>query len=238
MWKLAVSLCCLLALGGLATNSFAVPNLQLYLEGSTYDQTSETWVLKSPEPFKLWVIGYGGVYDVKLSIVYDSQVNPTFTFTPSTTNGYGGFTDPSVPSTPTYSKTVSDGSTPVMGDGSSLPDHGAFGTGQTWQEFKLGDFVKTDSPVADFSTTFPSPTLFTGQINVYSISVSGVPADTEFHFDAYDHIYLNNAKVKYVNAPFSHDAGFTTVPEPSIVLLFGIGVACLGACRLKKRAKG
>lgn len=234
----------------------AGPILQLYLEGATYDTTSESWVI-SPlgssggAPFRLWAIGNvdgpggkGTILDVKLSAVYDEIVGPLIIdITPSKTNGYNGFTDPSLASAATLLRTVTDGSTPTLGDGSSMPSHGEYGTGRIWQEFSLGDFNLTDSPYADFSgsTDNPTPSKIDGvQINVYDISVRSA-LDTGFgehpfdlHFDLYDHVESANHATF---APFSHDASggggipdgtVTVVPEPSSLSLLLVSVLCSG----------
>ena len=133
----------------------AIPELQLYIEGATYDTGSETWVLTSTSnPIRLWAIGNltgdggkGPIYGVKLSLAYDSADSPTFTFTPSTTGGYGGFGDPSTPSAPSYVQTSTLGDSPLLGDGSSLPTHGIYGAGVTWQEFALGARKEVPSQV-------------------------------------------------------------------------------------------
>jgi hypothetical protein len=207
--------------------------LQIYLEGGNYDQTTETWVVTNAgDTIRLWAIGNvewaqstgaPGIGNVRLAIAYDAGLPVNVTFTPSTTGGLGDFTDPSIPGPPSYIGTVTDGSSPVLGDGSSLPSHGIYGMETDWQEFSLGDFTLTDSPIADFIDSFPTPGTKVGQIDVYEISVSGADA---VHFDLYDTIMgANSGYVRF--APFSHD-GSTTVPEPSSVLallLLGLGAS-------------
>jgi hypothetical protein len=49
------------------TLALAVPNLQIYIEGATYDTATETWVISSYD-YELWVIGaHLEVKDVKLA---------------------------------------------------------------------------------------------------------------------------------------------------------------------------
>ena len=220
----------------------AVPLLQLYVEGGTYDETTESWVVDyTGDPIRLWVIGNvagpggrGTIYDAKLAIAYNTPESgpaPVVTIDGSSTGGYGGFTDPSTADDPPYLRTVTDGSTPVLYDGSSLPSHGIYGQGTDWQEFALGDLDTADSPIADFINAFPGPDQADApQINVYEIAIAG---DVEWlHFDLYDH---TDSRTR-VFAPPSHDA--EAMPEPAAVvglLTLGIG-GLIGRSRLFRRS--
>ncbi len=232
---------CFLALGFVcfvmagASAARATPKLQLYVEGATYNSVTESWELAagSSDPIRLWTIGNvngpggaGSIADVRLSIAYEAvAVAPTITLTPTTAGGVGafnGFVDPSTPlGTGTWIQTVTDGSSPLLGDGSSLPDHGIFGAGTHWQEFDLGDFTLEDSQIADFINVFPDATGLpaTGQINVYEVSV--LNASGILHFDLYDTIVASN-HVKF--APFSHDASIVPVPGAAALAFLGLGL--------------
>ncbi len=211
----------------------AVPALQLYIEGAVYDTVTETWVLSPTGPLDtitVWTIanvdgagGVGAINDVRLSIAYVGGNTPTFTLAGSDTGGLGGWVDPTVAADGTYIQTVTDGSSPVLGDGSSLPSHGIYGYGVDWQEFGLGNFTETTSSITDVITTFPTapPALpLGGHINVYDITISG-GAGLELHFDLYDTIVASD-HAKF--APFSHDgATGGVIPAPGAALLALIG---------------
>jgi hypothetical protein len=235
----------LAAVALLTPMAHAVPILQLYIEGSTYDAGSETWVLDPADgPFRLWVIGNvdgeggkGLIEAVRLSVAYDIADAPTIILTPGSTGGYGGFTDPSIAGAAAYLQTVADGSSPILSDGGSLPDHGIFGAGTAWQEFALGDFALTDSPIGDFISSFPLPGGGNeGQINVYEVSVSGTDL---VHFDAYDHYYDNRGDAVAKFAPFSHDGeggDNPPVPEPGTLAMLGLGLSGVAYKLRRKKA--
>lgn len=229
-----------------ATSASAIPVLQLYIEGATYDTQEESWYIPSTS-FRLWTIanltGPGGTHglpvtNVRLSAVYDDPGTPvSITITPTIIGGdgsYNGFTDSSPPEAPVWLQTVGDGSTPLIGGNRYLAPHGEFGSGRAWQEFALGDFATADSQIADFIHAFPTPSsVYSAQINAYDVQVSGSYA----HFDLYGEIVDPRGRVSYINAPFSHDAtdGRSDVPLPATLALLGIGSIGLAASRRKKK---
>ena len=231
---LSVTVCFVLV----AQVATAVPLLQLYVEGGEYDSVTETWVVEmQDDPIRVWVIGntsspQGPIFDVMLALAYDSPedgIAPAFSISGAKTDGYGGFIDPSQAADPTYIQTVTDGSTPILHDGSLLPSHGVYGEGTDWQEFSLGDLDLIDSPLADFIDSFPAPGDIGAQINVYEIDIAG---DIEWvHLDAYNH----TASRTRVFVPFSHDS--EVIPEAGTalaLLTLGLG-GFIGRSKLLRR---
>jgi len=247
MRRIAIALVLLVAFGWAISPgpAQAVPMLQLYIEGAQYDIGSETWVLSGDtSTVRLWTIGYATttIYDVRLSVAYQSATDPTFTLTPSITGGYEGFADLSLPAAVTTSPPFLSGvvgetipSLPVLSDGTSLQTHGIYEPGVHWQEFKLGDFTLSDSPTGDFQYDVPTPD-FTkmGQINVYEVSLTGVADPLAVHFDLFDHTGASNrAKARVV--PFSHDAETNPIPEPASLLVWSVIGAAAGLGALRRR---
>jgi len=226
-----------------ASPVFAIPNLQLYIEGATYDTATETWVASGGSTVRLWCIGavgeVGNILNVRLAVAYipDGGV-VTVNLTPTVADGdgsYMGVSDPSTPSAPTNLGTYTDGS-PTLTDGTSLPDHGIYNQPDVeWQEFGLGNFTLADSNIGDFTNDFPTDLNKTGQINVYEVSVSGTEA---VHFDLYDTVEGANHAIF---APFSHDAGgggdIPPVPEPGTIALLGLGGLILAGGGFRSRKK-
>src|SRR3990172_2100855 len=107
--------------GLMATSAWAIPALQLYIEGATYDSFTETWVVTTADPFKLWVVGdvshYGPILGVKLSAAVSTSELPNSITLSSTTTSL--VTDPSTPSapSPTGNFPSSDGDVPMLGNG-------------------------------------------------------------------------------------------------------------------------
>ncbi len=227
-WVMKIAM--LLIITVAAVPAVAIPTLQLYIEGATYDTTEETWVITQPS-FTLWVIGnveqFGIISDVKLAAAVKSAQSGSISLTPTTTSL---LTDPSIPPdpTPTSNFPSPDGAVPKLSDGRDLLTHGIYGQGVKFFEWKLGDFTLTDSPIGGFIGDFPTEFPKKGQINAYLVTVSGF---SWVHFDAYG---TKGGNPGPVFAPFSHDALYT--PEPHSLWLLMAGVLLLA--RRRKRAIG
>ena len=229
---------------GLVSSAFAIPELQIYIEGATYNSTSETWAT-SAGSFKLWVAGNvgqkGAIDNVKLSAAVATGEFGSISLIPTMTSL---LTDPSTPGAPGYNGLSVDGAVPITGDGSPLPTHGIYGPGTSFYEWSLGNFTLTDSPLGDFSVIYPSTFPKSGQINAYTVAVTGYSL---VHFDAYDHYttiqrgrgpHAGEVTFHYLKAPFSHDAEANlpaVVPEPTTILLLSSGLIGLGAWRRIRR---
>ncbi|SHE57216.1 PEP-CTERM protein-sorting domain-containing protein [Desulfacinum infernum DSM 9756] len=227
----------------------AVPNLQIYIPGASYDEATETWIINSLE-YDLWVVGANqDIFDVKAAFAapVDEDGSVAVTWKQGTTTWAGYLDDgntvsrgpgsyevlsegPGGGDTTTDSYFFEDNGTPVMGDGGSVPRHGVFPT--SYYEYYIGDFG-TDQTVQNY---FPGEfgDTASGEIKQFHIVVSGY---TWVDIVAYDHVVKSNAKIHSVFSPFSHDGGGgVPIPEPMSLVLMGTGLVA-GATVMRKRVR-
>jgi hypothetical protein len=219
----------------------AIPNLQLDIQGGTYDPVSQT-VIASGNPFTLYALFDAskgaiptGNYFISAAIIPQTSV-PTF----------GSF---KVDST-TYSagSGMQYGNPPVSAAFPNLPSHGIFPTYYAEISFsfnaanKATEYNTQDSPgglVLD-----PTGTLL---YQSFSINIGNVPIGYKVHFDLYDELLKLHPEgaTDLDFAPFSHDAqsgagggGGGSGPPPTpdggtTVALLGLAVAGIGMLRRK-----
>ena len=150
----------------------------------------------------------GPITDVRAAFAFSSIAgNVTIDMTQTTTNNYGGFTDPSIAVAPTLIPTHTDGSRPIRSNGKKLSNkHRVYDKNTHFQGWAFGDFKRTDSPIAGFMDAFPeAPVEAASQINVYDINVTGLIEGEWVHVDVYGSILNRRGKVRSVFAPLSQN---------------------------------
>lgn len=234
---------------GVSFQSWAIPNLQIYIPGATYDTNSETWIINSYE-YELWVVGaHLDVLDVKMALAVPEDedgsiqvgwLDPTVSDYGSgsvsslTLSETGGGMMPYESYRTSYDGSDPDPSTfgfgsgiPLDGDDNPIPGGGVFPT--DFYEYFIGDLIIDETvqnyiPGDEWGDTAP------GDIKKFDISVSGY---SWVDIVAYDHVIKSNSKAKYVVTPYSHDGESTPIPEPATMLLLGSGL--IGLAWFRKR---
>lgn len=205
----------------LSASAFAVPDLQLYAPGSTYQtggDDPETWITTA-STFDLYVVGKSGINDVLVSMALEGlDESADLSGISIRVNGfdYANFVW-GIPPMATLESTRGD-----------LSKHGVFPAWYT--EFSAGSFAAMGgigdvNEGYDPSNGYLAGSNTQGQYRHFAIEIIG---SASVHFDAYNLKYDNRGNLVVDRfAPFSHDfAGHPTpTPEPASMLLFGLGIA-------------
>lgn len=217
----------LIALLTMSASALAVPGIQLFIDGATYDAATQTWVT-SGDSFDLYVIAKDGMQDVHVSMAIE---NYGMTDDPNAAgvavNGVGSYK----PWAYGYAPLDNDPSA-WNGGNNDLARHGIY---PAWYaEFNAGSFGNSGK-IGDAVSGGWNPLSGVARGNTYgswrkfSIEILG---NAQIHFDAYT--YNPDGTIDKF-APFSHDAA--AVPEPTTVVLFGLGMAGAAAYRRRKNRK-
>jgi hypothetical protein len=221
----------------LTSATFAVPDIQLFIDGATYDWEDQSWVASSVGSVNLYVISANDAKsDIIVCLALGSSDDPN-----AMSVDFGGtvidpgdwvFGNPSLP--------------PAWSPGNDLAPHsvyptnfaeihtGAYGLGMS-----VGD-VQPDTlnggeywdPTA--TPEFPNaPANASGSWKMFTVNING-PVGSSLHFDAYT---VNRDGSINQFAPFSHDATTNIVPEPGTMMLMGTGLLGLGMAAYRKRKR-
>mgnify|MGYP005844761849 CR=1 FL=1 len=221
----------------LPLTAYAIPDLQVYIEGASYgDQGADqdTW-FSSGNPFILWAVGQTKqnekaeivpITGVTLVITYPSTEFGSITLTPTTASlSYNTWigSDPAVPS---IFDVVGSGDWP---NNAILPPHYPCQDGFSYTLLSISDFTEANSYVGNWAGAgvpppFSNPSFFNGEIHAFEISFTGF---SYLHFDV-----TGYQGEKYINNPFSHDAS-VVVPLPGSLILLGSGILSLVGLRKK-----
>jgi hypothetical protein len=212
----------------------AVPDLQLFIDGATYDGVTETWVITTAGSFDLYVISANETHQnvlVSMALSGFTEIQ-----NPDGIVSLSGFGGPAIDDwTWGYSPLAS---APGWDGGEDLPPHGIF---PTWfaevntGNYNMSQMVGDVQPGPDFwdpTINGPGPANAHGQFKVFSLSI-GAPVGTSVHFDAYT---MDGDEIAEF-APFSHDGMATVVPEPGTILLMSTGLFGLGLAAIRRRKR-
>jgi len=213
----------------LTSSAIAVPDIQLFIDGATYDWDTQTWVATTTGSVDLYVISANDTKDdIIVSLALGQSDDPSLM-----TVDFGGTIIN--PGDWIY------GNAPLPPDwnpGGDVPPHGIFPTYFAEVHtgaYGLGMNIGDVQPGSDFwDPSIPSgPANALGEYKIFTVDLSG-PVGASVHFDAYT---LNPDGSVDKFAPFSHDATTTIVPEPGTIILMGSGLLGLGLRAYRKRKR-
>jgi hypothetical protein len=231
----------------------AVPTLQLYSPGATYDNGTQTWV-STQDPFELWVVGattpnwVNYISNVELFIAVPTEHwDPSATVTLHAITDHVGDNNPlhSFPDVTLTSADVQYGTPSEAGyfNDKNFPSHGlypAYFWAVSLPILQVDPVMGANETVYDFSGNFDlGPPVVadgtdSGDIQYFQITYSPYAPEFKLHMDAIGEAH--NGHVEWVFAPFSHDAE-TAIPEPGTTALLATGLVALACGSLRRSAR-
>lgn len=195
----------------------AIPALQTFIPGGSYDAATQTWVTTSGT-FELWVIAA------------NTDSKPLYDLT--LVGALAGGQAPVVDALTVDGSAVNDfeyGTPPSWGESAGdYPPHGVYPT--NYFELSVTPLLNTAPETVHNMEPGSYDDMAMGKIFKFQVATSY----DWLHFDSY--AFFRESDGKFTFAPNSHDAERRTppppsVPEPGTMLLFGSALALVGVVR-------
>lgn len=220
----------------IASNSWALPTLQLDIVGGTYVGGSEESTITNDPLFTLQAFGQGvntgpaNPYYLSAAVLngHDSVSDGTdfgsFSINGTTYSQSNGNVVFEIPPSEVFDPDLASVNDP------DLQKHSIFPT--IFTELKFNFVAGQTTAAYNVQDDSSSP----GVMNYvdFAVDVNGLLAGFNLHFDLYTYEAGNKKVTEF--APFSHDAGTTTnVPEPSLWSLFLMGSLMIAGVSYRRR---
>jgi hypothetical protein len=217
--KRAFLILCAMAILAFGQTALAIPSLQTFIPGASWNAATETWVTTAGS-FEIWVIAANTLskplYD--LTLVGALMPNQTPTIGALSING-SDINSFNLGTPPSWGESAGD-----------YPPHSVYPT--HYFELSIASLVNTapetvhNMQPGEYGDTAP------GQIFKFQVTTSY----DWLHFDSYAFLRESDGQFKF--SPNSHDSEKgpgtpppPSIPEPSTMLLFGSALALVGVVR-------
>ena len=221
----------------ISSAAFAIPSLQLDIDGGLYDSSTET-IVTTDDAFTLYAYLIPDANNILDDTYYISAAIAPATSSAASLGSFdfGGATV-SVTGDMTYGTAPLESALGDQGwDAGDLQKHSIFPT-YFWEhgfQFALGQSVAPYDTQDRAMNADPINISGSGMYYVsFAVDISGLDPGYDLHFDLYNTETLSTDTdiCKSCFAPLSHDA--QTVPEPGLLVLYLAGIVCLFCFRKK-----
>lgn len=224
--KKPVSIILFIGLTFIASNAFAIPELQLYIPGGAYVEDFEGDG-STGGPFDQGIVTQASNFTLQALLKHAADTSigsQTYYISTALLNADGTPADAAsaIPGISIDGTAINSASW-IYGAPALLSPHGVFPT----YYYPLSFNYTTGEYVAGgiFNIADPTDGSANGYIRSFNIDISSIGADQALVFDLYAYETNPSGQQKIIFAPFSHNAAsYGSTPEPASLTLLGLGL--------------